>query len=150
MDKFSFIALWDVDGGLLTANRKEIADMYFNLDLTVSEIAQEKGITRQAVSDCLKSCKRQLEEYEEKLNVLKKLREISLRISFMLTDAGIWAESFKSVHGEFAEEIDGLLKILEKDYTEEVGQVLKSDGNLEILYKNYNIGAYGKRKTDEF
>ncbi len=56
MDKFSLISLWDVYGGLLTDAQREIADMYFNLDLTVSEIAEEKGMTRQAVSDCIKNC----------------------------------------------------------------------------------------------
>jgi len=109
MDKFTFIGLWDVYGGLLTDVRKEITDMYFNLDLTVSEIAKEKGISRQAVSDCLKGCKKQLEGYEEKLHILKKL-----------TDTAKWAESFKASHGEFAADIQRLEDILNKDYSEEV------------------------------
>ncbi|MCX4286917.1 MAG: putative DNA-binding protein, partial [Clostridia bacterium] len=67
MDKFSFITLWDRYRGLLTLTQQEITDLYFNLDLTLSEIADEKGITRQGVSECLKTSKKQLEEYEEKL-----------------------------------------------------------------------------------
>ena len=50
----------------MTPTQQEITDLYFNLDLTLSEIAEQKGITRQGVSECLKTCKKQLEEYEEK------------------------------------------------------------------------------------
>ena len=70
MDKIQFMRLWDLYGKLLTPNQQEITDMYFNLDLTVSEIAKVKGVSRQAVSECLKGCKIQLEEYEEKLHFL--------------------------------------------------------------------------------
>ena len=77
MDKLSFIGLWDVYSGLLTETQQEITDMYFNLDLTVSEIAKVKGVSRQAVSECLKGCKIQLEEYEEKLHFLKRMRKLT-------------------------------------------------------------------------
>ena len=74
MDKFSFIGLWDVYSGLLTETQQEITNLYFNLDLTVSEIAKEKGISRQAVSECLKGCKTQLEEYEDKLHFYERVQ----------------------------------------------------------------------------
>ena len=116
MEKISFIGLWDVYGGLLTAVQREITDLYFNKDLTVSEIAEQKGISRQAVSDCLKGCKKQLEEYEEKLHVVKKLKEISLDISLTVTGADVWAEDFKKAHPEFTEEISDLQYILHKEH----------------------------------
>lgn len=112
MDKFSFIALWDCYGGLLTAAQREITDLYFNKDLTVSEIAEQKKISRQAVSDCLKTCKNQLWEYEEKLRFCERLQRLCLENSFMLTDAGRWAENFKAAHPEYAEEISKLSNIL--------------------------------------
>ena len=114
MDKLSFISLWDAYGGLLTAVQREITDLYFNKDLTVSEIAEQKGVSRQAVSDCLKGCKKQLEEYEEKLHIVNKLKEASLEISLTLTDASIWAENFKKAHPEYTEEISELENILLK------------------------------------
>ena len=107
MDKFSFISLWDVYSGLLTPTQQEITDLYFNGDLTVSEIAEEKGISRQAVSECLKGCKKQLEEYEEKLHFRK-------RLSLTYTEAGKWAESFKAAHPECSEELEGLIGIFNK------------------------------------
>ena len=115
MDKVSFIKLLDVYSGLLTATQQEITDMYFNLDLTVSEIAAEKNITRQAVSECLKGCKNQLEEYEEKLHFLQRLEAVSSQYFTKLREAGKWAEGFKSVHPEFKREADELIKILNKD-----------------------------------
>jgi len=80
MDKFTFIALWDIYRGLLTSTQREITDMYFNLDLTVSEIAEQKGISRQAVSDCLKGCKKQLEEYEQKLGLRARINELTAEL----------------------------------------------------------------------
>ena len=127
MDKVSFIGLWDVYRGLLTPTQQEICDMYFNLDLTLSEIADEKGITRQGVSECLKTCKKQLEEYEEKLHIVKRLSEISLSASFMATDMHKWAESFMNSHPEFTQDIAKLLGILDNDYSEEVAGALNKD-----------------------
>ncbi|MDE5728757.1 MAG: DNA-binding protein [Clostridia bacterium] len=80
MDKFTFIALWDIYRGLLTPTQSEITDMYLNMDLTVSEIAEQKGVSRQAVSECLKGCKKQLEEYEEKLGLRQRINELSAEI----------------------------------------------------------------------
>lgn len=108
MEKIPFIRLWDVYRGLLTPTQQEICDLYFNLDLTLSEIADEKGITRQGVSECLKTCKKQLEEYEEKLG-------FSSRLSRLSADAGSWAENFSAAHPEFKADLDGLLDII-KDY----------------------------------
>ena len=125
MDKITFIALWDTYRGLLTPTQQEITDLYFNLDLTLSEIAEQKGISRQAVSECLKTCKQQLEEYESKLHILESTRNYSLQISFMMTDAVRWAENFKAAHPELSAEADGLLAIIDKDYGEEVKAALK-------------------------
>ncbi|MDE6585222.1 MAG: hypothetical protein K2K80_00895, partial [Clostridia bacterium] len=95
MDKMSFIGLWDIYKGLLTPTQQEITDLYFNLDLTLSEIAEQKGISRQGVSECLKTCKKHLEPFEDKLHLAKRLQEICLQESFLLTDAGKWAKEFK-------------------------------------------------------
>lgn len=145
MDKFSFIALWDVYNGLLTQTQQEITDLYFNKDLTASEIAEEKNISRQAVSECLKGCKRQLEEYEEKLHFCKRLREFSLELSFKTTDACKWAEAFKAAHCEYAAEADGLTAILNGDYSAEVEKALKDP----LMYRDYTEEVYGRKKDGD-
>ena len=94
--------------------------MYFNLDLTVSEIAEQKGISRQGVSECLALCKKQLAEYDDKLKHDRLLSESDLFTSFMMTDVGRWAEKFLSLHPEYAADIAELTAILDKDYSEEV------------------------------
>ncbi|MDE5766719.1 MAG: DNA-binding protein [Clostridia bacterium] len=128
MDKIQFMRLWDLYGKLLTPNQQEITDMYFNLDLTVSEIAEQKGISRQGVSECLNLCKKQLQEYDDKLQHDRLLAEGDLLTSFMMTDVGIWAEKFVKSHPEYAEDIAQLTAILDKDYSQEIAAGLKKLG----------------------
>ena len=120
MDKISFMRLWDLYGKLLTPTQQEITDMYFNLDLTVSEIAEQKGISRQGVSECLSLCKKQLKEYDDKLQHDKMLSEGALFTSFIVTDVGLWAEQFLQLHPEYAADIARLKGILDKDYAAEI------------------------------
>lgn len=120
MEKIKFMRLWDLYGGLLTPTQREITDMYFNLDLTVSEIADEKGISRQGVSDCLSQCRKELVSVEEKIGLERLITEFSLDTSFRLTDINRWGEAFLKAHPEFEQEIAGLNQILDRDYGEEV------------------------------
>lgn len=128
MDKLKFMRLWDLYGKLLTPTQQEITDMYFNLDLTVSEIAEQKGISRQGVSECLNLCKRQLAEYDDKLKHDRLLAEGDTYTSCILTDAGRWAEKFLRLHPEYAADIAELTAILDKDYSEEVAALLVNLG----------------------
>lgn len=116
MDKLLFLRLWDLYNGLLTPTQQEITDLYFNKDLTLSEIAEEKGITRQGVSECLKACKKQLKEYEDKLHFSAHAEDYSQE-AFRLADLSRWAEEFLLSHPECGEEIARLNEIIEKDYS---------------------------------
>lgn len=124
MDKIQFMRLWDLYGKLLTANQREITDMYFNLDLTVSEIAEQKGISRQGVSECLNLCKKQLKDYDDKLKHDRMFAEGDLFTSYILTDVGLWADKFLKLHPEYAADIADLTAILDKDYSQEVAEGL--------------------------
>ncbi len=114
MDKIPFITLWDIYKGLLTPTQREITDLYFNYDLTLSEIAEQKGISRQGVSECLNTCKRQLEEYEEKLH-----------FSDLLSEIGKWAANFKAERPELEGELIKLESYLDKNYSAEALAALK-------------------------
>ena len=59
-------------GKLLTEKQYEFLNDYYNNDLSLSEIAENNGITRQAVRDNLKKGENKLFEYEEKLGFMKK------------------------------------------------------------------------------
>ena len=64
--------LLDIYGKLLTEKQYYLLNDYYNQDLSLSEIAENEGITRQAVRDNLKKGENNLLEYEEKLGVMKK------------------------------------------------------------------------------
>ena len=59
-------------GELLTEKQFQIIDDYYNNDLSLSEIAENNNITRQAVRDILKKGEKKLFEFEEKLQVMKR------------------------------------------------------------------------------
>lgn len=128
MDKIQFMRLWDLYGKLLTPTQQEITDMYFNLDLTVSEIAEQKGISRQGVSECLNLSKKQLAEYDGKLKHDRLLAEGDLFASYILTDVKHWAEKFLKSHPGYAADIEELTAISDKDYSEEIAEGLKKLG----------------------
>lgn len=71
MDKMSYIKLLDIYGKLLTENQQEIMVLYYGYDLSLSEIAEEKNVSRQSVSECITKSRKQLEEYENKLGFEK-------------------------------------------------------------------------------
>ena len=79
-DDLQFLRLWDLYSPLLTATQREITDLYFNYDLSLGEIAEQKGVSRQSVSDCLNKSRKQLETYEQKLGFLKTMAEMQAQI----------------------------------------------------------------------
>lgn len=110
-----FMRLWDLYNGLLTDTQREFTNLYFNCDLSLGEIAEEKGISRQSVSDCLKKCRKRLEAYEEKLHFAKALDEVCGEYSAYMTHVGRWMETQREKHPEWAGELDELKETLEKD-----------------------------------
>jgi predicted DNA-binding protein YlxM (UPF0122 family) len=64
--------LYDLYGGLLTDHQKKVYGELVNDDLSLSEIAELNGITRQGAHDIIKRCDKILEGYEEKLHLLEK------------------------------------------------------------------------------
>ena len=70
--KVEISVLCQIYGKLLTEKQLNILDNYYNLDLSLSEIAENEGITRQAVRDIIKKGENKLFEYEEKMAIMKK------------------------------------------------------------------------------
>lgn len=71
-NKVRISILLETYGKLLTEKQYNLLDDYYNCDLSLSEIAENEGITRQAVRDNLKKGENKLFEYEEKLGIMKK------------------------------------------------------------------------------
>lgn len=80
--------LYDFYGELLTPHQKKIYEDAVVNDLSLSEIANEQGISRQGVHDIIKRCDKALAEYEEKLHLVEKFARIKHMISQinLLTD----------------------------------------------------------------
>ncbi|MCI8506811.1 MAG: DNA-binding protein [Lachnospiraceae bacterium] len=72
--------LYDFYGELLTEHQKQIyEDVVFN-DLSFSEVAGERGISRQGVHDLMKRCACTLQEYERKLGLVEKFRKTQEKV----------------------------------------------------------------------
>lgn len=67
--------LYDFYGELLKEHNKQIFEDYILNDLSLSEIADAEGITRQGVHDVVKRCSKQLRDYEEKLHLVEKFNK---------------------------------------------------------------------------
>ena len=87
-DDLAFLRLWDLYSPLLTPTQREITDLYFNYDLSLGEIAEQKGVSRQSVSDCLSKCRKQLESYEEKLGFVRITAQMQAEIDALKKSQG--------------------------------------------------------------
>ncbi|MCR4589950.1 MAG: DNA-binding protein [Lachnospiraceae bacterium] len=67
--------LFDFYGNLLKGRQKEIYEASVMDDMSLSEISEEYGISRQAVSAMLMRCRNTLNGYEEKLRLIERFQE---------------------------------------------------------------------------
>ena len=72
MDALEMTLLFDYYGDLLTDRQKMCFDLRHNQDLSLAEIAEQTGITRQAVRDLIKHGEERLYELEEGLHVYER------------------------------------------------------------------------------
>lgn len=67
--------LFDFYGEMLTPRQKEFYDLYYNEDLSLSEIAENYDMSRQGVRDAIVRAETALEELEEKTGIVKRFQE---------------------------------------------------------------------------
>ncbi|MDO5556378.1 MAG: sigma factor-like helix-turn-helix DNA-binding protein [Clostridia bacterium] len=78
--------LCQIYGKLLTKKQLAILEDYYNQDLSLSEIAENQNITRQAVRDIIKKGENKLFELEEKLEIMKRMFKQEEKISVILSE----------------------------------------------------------------
>ncbi|MGI6712588.1 MAG: YlxM family DNA-binding protein [Bacillota bacterium] len=105
--------LYDFYGQLLTEKQQAIMELFYSDDLSLSEIAEEYGISRQAVFDILKRAENTLETYELKLQLLKKFKQHQERITYI---------------GEL---VDLARKSRSLDYLEKIADIIEEINDLE-------------------
>lgn len=77
MEKFvEQTLLYDFYGELLTERQQQVYESVVLEDYSLSEVAEELGISRQGVHDMIRRCNHALEEYEEKLHLVEKFIRI--------------------------------------------------------------------------
>ncbi len=64
--------LYDFYGGLLTEKQQRVMELYFLENWSLAEIADNEGVTRQAVHDLLQRSEKTIEEFEAKLGLLER------------------------------------------------------------------------------
>ncbi len=72
--------LFDFYGELLTERQKEIYERFVTEDLSLGEIAEEAGISRQGVHDLIRRCNQTLRGYEEKLHLIEKFLAVRKKV----------------------------------------------------------------------
>lgn len=72
--------LLDLYGALLTDKQAQALDLYYNEDLSLSEIAENTHVTRQAVHDAIAKGERTLWELEEKTHLSERLSHLEERL----------------------------------------------------------------------
>ncbi len=120
-ERLRYLGLFDTYGPLLTPLQQEMCERSFLCDLSLSEIAEEKGVSKQAVSDTLKKSRELLDLYEEKLHIKRDNDEYSLAVSDMMTRVTRALGEFTRLHPEFSEEMAAIADMVA------VGEVIGPD-----------------------
>ena len=87
--------LMDFYGDVLSERKRMVLDYYYNDDLSLAEIAEEIGISRQGVRDLIKKAEEELHFYEEKLGLAVRFRNTQAsaeRLLRLLEDADVAGE----------------------------------------------------------
>lgn len=71
----NYAMLLDCYGDLLTDKQRDIMQLYYYEDLSLSEIAENENITRQGVHDAIKHAEQYLTGFEEKVGFVKKMNQ---------------------------------------------------------------------------
>ena len=91
--------LFDFYGELLTEKQREYFDLHYNEDLSLAEIAEQGGISRQGVWDMIRRAEAAMTEIEEKTGLIKRFIERNAQIDQLeneLADMGVMNEDIRA------------------------------------------------------
>ena len=80
--------LYDFYGELLTQHQKQIYEAAVYNDMSLTEIADEHGISKQGVHDLIKRCTKSLQEYEDKLHMIRRFEAIKTQAERLRNASG--------------------------------------------------------------
>ncbi len=113
--------LLDFYGELLTEKQRDMVDYYYNDDLSLAEIAENEGITRQGVRDSIKRAEAQMLEMEERLGLSKRFAAINEDARAIVEAANVirMHSFFPGAPREIGENAERIIELAEKLQREE-------------------------------
>ena len=96
LKSFKMCVLFDFYGKMLTERQYEVFDLYYNDDMSLSEISEIVGITRQGVRDLIVRSEKMLEDAEAKLGIAERYQNMIPIFEDVLS----FAENIKSVNSQ--------------------------------------------------
>lgn len=113
--------LFDFYGELLTEHQKQVYEEVVLEDYSLSEVAEERGISRQGVHDLIKRCNKVLSEYEDKLHLVEKFIRIQKTVEQidMLAATKVEADNLHGVKEEYGRVMERI-KILTDSILKEI------------------------------
>ena len=108
---FRMTMLFDFYGELLTDRQKEFYDLYYNEDLSLSEIAENYGISRRGVRDVIVRAENYMTEIEDKTGLIKRFMQLQPHVE-KITDAAeqIKQLNFRRYEDRQLEELAGVIE----------------------------------------
>ena len=103
--------LLDFYGDLLSERKRELIELYYNEDLSLSEVSEITSISRQGVRDSVKKAECELEQYETKLGMAKRFEDIQTKLESAIVDLHNIAEKYEENANEIYSVADFLSKI---------------------------------------
>ncbi|QQE80767.1 YlxM family DNA-binding protein [Alicyclobacillus sp. SO9] len=114
IDKVTRVGLlYDFYGELLTAHQRQVLEMYYFDDWSLSEVAEAVGVSRQAVHDNVKRSEEQLEHYESILHLYDSNEGTKAAVKDLLA---AWNRARQFVSREAAIEVETALQVLRQRF----------------------------------
>ncbi len=98
--------LCDAYGALLTEHQLKMIRSYYDDDLSLAEIAENEGVTRQAALCSIKRAETLLKDYEQKVGLVARSDRLSLALDKLLSELGDGFETVKAEIGAIVGELD--------------------------------------------
>ena len=108
--------LLDAYGALLTPEQQNMFDLYYNEDLSLAEIAEHTGLSRQGVRYAIKHAEEALLSYEEKIGLAAKMSLINEK----LENTEYIIKELKAKYTQESTEFDKLLMLVQS-----IGSIMK-------------------------
>ena len=114
MNAFEIVLLYDCYGGMLTEKQREYIEMRYNQDLSLGEIAEVTGVSRQAVFDNLSRTEALLRRMEENIGCVKRDMQTRRAIQELLDAASVLDASSDPAVTEQVQRIRTAAQLLEE------------------------------------